>query len=507
MILGLLAKRCSGVAYNGAAVKARLTGTQLSLNTRSIRNFHDSDKQSLSMAKELKQDSVSGPIKDQAESKVSDQVAEYSKYMMNTYTRPPMLVDHGKGCYVYDTNGNKYLDMTAGIAVLALGHGHEGVSKVLYEQSKNLNHVSNLFFTKEVCELAKDVIEKTMSSYKEGNAGIYENRNASFPKIFFTNSGTEATEGALKFARKYGKHIASSGTMKVGNSDPTLASDPNLKYHFHCFTGSFHGRSTGALAVTSNPKYQTPFTPLIPGVTVSKFNETRELSSFINERTCGVIVEPIQGEGGITEATEEFLKAVRKRCDQVGAVLIYDEIQCGLGRTGKLWGHNNYSPECSPDIITLAKPLANGFPIGAIIVSDKVSQVIKVGDHGSTFGGNPLGCAVGKYVFAQISDNAFLSQVQEKGEYFKQELQKAIEPYMAKGSSNGAIVEVRGKGLMLGVEFKEAPSSIVDQALTNGLLLVAAGRNTIRFLPPLIIEKNEIDTCIQLFKKTLSETL
>ncbi|OLY80055.1 Acetylornithine aminotransferase, mitochondrial [Smittium mucronatum] len=437
---------------------------------------------------------------------VQDQIDDYSKYILNTYSRPSTFIEQGKGCYVYDSNGKEYLDATGGIAVLALGHSNEGVARVISEQSRKLCHTSNLYFTKEVGELAKDIVEKTLLHYPQGTKGIYDKSPDSAPQVFFTNSGTESTEAAIKFARKYGKQLAESGKLAVGKSDPMLASDPNLKYHLHCFTGGFHGRSTGALALTANPKYQTPFTPLLPGVTTSKFNETREIDSFINERTCGVILEPIQGEGGITEATYEFLKAVRKRCDQVGAVLIYDEIQCGLGRTGKLWAHSNYPPDCSPDIVTMAKPLANGFPMGATMVSKQVAQCIGAGDHGTTFGGNPLGCAIGKFVFDQISDPQFLKNVSDNGAYFKNQLEKVVEPYTANGSAS-PVIEVRGRGLILGVEFKENPSSIVKEAMDNGLLLVSAGRNTVRFLPPLIITKDEIDICINLFSKTLAKVL
>ncbi|PVU91822.1 hypothetical protein BB559_001030 [Furculomyces boomerangus] len=429
---------------------------------------------------------------------VETKINTFSKYIINTYSRPDIIISKGEGCFLSDSSGGKYLDFTSGIAVLALGHSDPGVAKVISEQAKKITHISNLFYSEESGDLAKLLVENTIQAYPQGNVGLYASENGKpSPRVFFTNSGTEANEGALKFARKYGKIIAKEGKLRLSKAD-MLVSDPNLKSNIHCFTGGFHGRSMGALSVTPNPKYQNPYTPLIPGVTCSLYNNINELNTFVDERTCGVIVEPIQGEGGVNIGNIEFLKALRKRCTEVGAVLIYDEIQCGLARTGKIWAHHHYPPECSPDIITCAKPLGNGFPIGAIIASEQVSQKISVGDHGTTFGGNPLGCAIGKHVFSRISQPEFLDSVTDKGVYLKETLQKLAEPYLG-----NQIVEVRGKGMIYGIQFANAPSNIVELARNNGLLLVEAGKNTIRIIPPLVITKKEIDLGIDILKDVL----
>ncbi|PVU94421.1 hypothetical protein BB561_002557 [Smittium simulii] len=436
---------------------------------------------------------------------VSSEIQGYSNYMLNTYKKPNFFLEKGEGCYLFDSSGKKHLDFTAGIAVVALGHSNPQISEIISTQSKKLVHVSNLFYTREACQLAKSLVEATLKYYPQGKVGIYEptyTNSAPTPKVFFTNSGTEANEGAIKFARKYGKIIANAGKVRVSQNN-ILKTEPNLKYHMHSFIDGFHGRSTGSLALTPNPKYQDPYTPLIPGVTFSRFNETKELNTFINELTCGVIVEPVQGEGGINTASIDFLKAVRRRCDEVGAVLIYDEIQCGLARTGNFWAHHAYPPECSPDIVTFAKPLGNGFPIGAILVSDKIAQTVNVGDHGTTFGGNPLGCAVGNYVVSQLSQQEFLSTVKENGNYLKQKLNNLASPYMG-----NQIKDVRGTGLIQGIEFKSSPSHIVKRAQELCLLLVEASKNTIRFVPPLIVTKAQIDDAVrildQIFKETFS---
>ncbi|PVV03203.1 hypothetical protein BB560_002332 [Smittium megazygosporum] len=427
---------------------------------------------------------------------VAEEIAEYSKYILNTYKRPPMIVEKGEGCYLYDSMGNKYLDFTAGIAVVALGHANPEVADILAAQAKKLVHVSNLFYTRESCQLAELLVKATLEKYPSGNKGIYE--PSTTPKVFLTNSGTEANEGAIKFARKYGKYIAAKKANNTGKSFDSL--DGIFKYNLHSFTGGFHGRSMGALSLTPNPKYQEPYTPLIPGATCSPLNDPKELDTFINDYTCGVILEPLQGEGGINRATPEFLKAVRARCDQVGAVLIYDEIQCGFGRTGKFWAHHDYPPECSPDIITFAKPLGNGFPSGGIMVSEKIAEVIGYGDHGTTFGGNPLGAVVGKYVVNTISDPKFLSNVTEVGSHLANGLNKISSPYL-----NKQILGTKGIGLIQGIQFKDSPSPIVELAKSKGLLLVEASNNTIRFVPPLIVTKDQVDTALGILEECLKE--
>ncbi|EIE77747.1 hypothetical protein G6F46_011873 [Rhizopus delemar] len=384
-----------------------------------------------------------------------DSIKEYENYTVTAYARPNLIISHGKGSYLFDTSNRKYLDFTAGIAVTALGHADEQVAQVLYDQANQLVHTSNLYYNHNAGRLAKTIVETT-----KANGGTWAR------KLFLANSGTEANEGALKFARKWGKQFPD-------------------KTEIVCFTNAFHGRSMGALSATYNPKYQKPFAPLIPGFVTSPFNDIERALEAITDKTCGVIIEPIQGEGGVHPAKAQFLEALRKRCDETNALLIFDEIQCGLGRTGKLWGHQHFSKECVPDILTMAKPLANGVPIGAIMTSEKVGDLIKIGDHGTTFGGNPLASAVALNVVNRITQPEFLKSVNEKGEYMK-ELLKLVQ-----SSHPDLIKEVRGQGLLIGVEFNKDPSPIVKMARERGLLVVTAGCNTVRIVPPLNISKEE----------------
>ncbi|KAJ2865365.1 acetylornithine aminotransferase [Coemansia aciculifera] len=400
------------------------------------------------------------------------------KFMLNTYTRPALVLSHGKGSYVYDTTGREYLDFTAGIAVTALGHSHPEVAAVVADQATKLVHCSNLYHNEWAPTLAQRIVTATTDAYPQGTQGIYAKDDGG-ARVFFSNSGTEANEGALKFARKYGKHAVATGKLGKAVSE-AVHGDPNLKSGLVSFTGGFHGRSMGALSLTANPKYQKPFTPLIPGVVTARYNSIPEMSTFVDERTCGVIVEPIQGEGGIHAAHVDFMRALRRRCDQVGALLIYDEIQCGLGRSGHLWAHHMLPADCSPDIVTMAKPLANGIPIGAILVSPKVSEIIHTGDHGTTFGGNPLACRVGCTVLDHINTPEFLAHVNEAGEVLERELSGLLAPFIG-----GVVVEQRGTGLLRGVQLSSDPSRLIELARDRGLLLVSAANNTIRLVPPL----------------------
>ncbi|CAO3607804.1 unnamed protein product [Cunninghamella blakesleeana] len=388
-----------------------------------------------------------------------EKINKFNKYTVTTYGRPDIIVERGKGCYLYDSAGREYLDFTAGIAVVGLGHADEGVAQVISEQSKKLIHISNLYHNEHAGELAEQLIENTNKHHPQSPWAS---------KVFLANSGTEANEGALKFARKWGK---------------TFSQD---KIKVIAFTNAFHGRSMGALSATYNPKYQKPFAPLIPGFITAPYNDIDATLKLIDDQTCGVIIEPIQGEGGIHPATEEFLAALRKRCNETNTLLIYDEIQCGLGRTGKLWGHQNFSEACQPDILTSAKPISNGVPMGAIITSEKVGDLIKLGDHGTTFGGNPLASAVARHVVGRISDENFLKSVNDKGKILKGYLNQLQEKYPE------TIKEVRGNGLLLGVEMKKDPAPLVKLARERGLLIVTAGCNTVRVIPPLIINEKEM---------------
>lgn len=300
--------------------------------------------------------------------------------------------------------------------------------------------------------------------------------------VFIANSGTEANEAAIKFARKAGKVVDPSGA----------------KHELVSFNNSFHGRTMGALSATPNPKYQKPFSPMIPGFKYGTYNDIAAINDLVTEETCGVIVEPIQGEGGVIVASEEFLVALAARCKAVGAVLIYDEIQCGLSRTGTFWAHASLPKSAHPDIISTAKALGNGFPIGATIVNKNVSEKIAVGDHGTTFGGNPLACRLAHYIVSRLSDPVLQSSVLAKSEIFL----KHFDALRAKYPS--LISEVRGKGLILGLQLTQDPSPIVTAARERGLLIITAGTNTLRFVPSLTITEEEIAEGIRVLDEAMS---
>lgn len=378
---------------------------------------------------------------------------------MTTYSRPEFILTSAKGSYLYDLDQKKYIDFTSGIAVVSLGHSDPEISKIMYEQSSTLMHSSNLYHNPWTLELSKQLVDKTKQFDGMHDAS----------RVFLCNSGTEANEAALKFARKHGKSISETKT------------------EFITFKTSFHGRTMGALSVTPNPKYQAPFSPLIPGVHVATPNDIESVRQLINENTCGVIIEPVQGEGGVHPMDVEFLVQLKQLCKQNNAVLIYDEIQCGMGRTGTLWAHSKLPKEAHPDILTMAKALGNGFPIGATMITEDVEKVLKVGDHGTTFGGNPLGSRIGCHVLGRIANDEFLANVNQKSEFLQLKLNQLKEKY------SDEIVEVRGQGLILGVECKNDPSKVVEKARDLGLLIITAGGNVIRFVPPLTIENETIE--------------
>lgn len=301
-------------------------------------------------------------------------------------------------------------------------------------------------------------------------------------RVFICNSGSEANEAAIKFARKVGKF--------GGNESKT---------EFVSFNNSFHGRTMGSLSATPNKKYQAPFGPMVPGFKYGNVGDIEALKELVTENTCGVIIEPIQGEGGVHAASEEFLVALRRRCNEVGAVLIYDEIQCGLGRTGSLWAHGVLPKEAHPDIMTTAKALANGVPIGATIVTEKVAEKIVIGDHGTTFGGNPLATRVAHHVFTRLSDKNMLKEVQRKGEVFKNQLEKLKTKYPE------LITEIRGRGLIIGVQLTKDPGAIVTKCRDNGLLILTAGTNTLRIVPPLVITDEQINEGLRILDGVLEQ--
>jgi acetylornithine/N-succinyldiaminopimelate aminotransferase len=382
------------------------------------------------------------------------------KYLAQTYTRPSFVLTRGEGMYVFDTDGKKYLDCAAGIAVNALGYSDPQLIKAIQDAAAGLLHTSNLFYTESQVALAQALVEKSFAD-----------------KVFFSNTGTEAMEGALKFARKY---HAERG-------------DVNRK-NFVAFHSSFHGRTMGALAVTDSEKYQAPFRPLMPGVAFADFNDLDSARAAITDETAAVIIEPVQGEGGIYPASDEFMRGLRVLCDERGALLIFDEIQCGLGRTGKLWAHEWSG--VTPDIMALAKPLAGGLPIGAFLMTDKVASAIHMGEHGTTFGGGPFITSVALSVFNRISDPKFLSHVNETGNYLMERLAEINSPH---------IKEVRGRGLMIGVEMDIDAAKIRDLGYSQGLLLIQAREKVVRFVPPLIMQKIHVDELVEKLGKILAQ--
>ncbi|ODV90779.1 hypothetical protein CANCADRAFT_2505 [Tortispora caseinolytica NRRL Y-17796] len=403
-----------------------------------------------------------------AASKSAQFVEEYLPYMLATYSRPLPVFQKGEGSILIDIEGRKYIDFTAGIAVNSLGHCDPEVSAVIAKQASTLVHASNLYHNDKTGPLCKKLVEVTRKS------------GTDMSHAFICNSGTEANEAALKFARKVGK----------------LTSED--KVELVSFKNSFHGRTMGALSVTPNLKYQAPFLPMVGAVKYGDYNNADQLAELITDKTCGVIVEPVQGEGGVNVGHSDFFKALRNRCNETGAVLIYDEIQSGVSRTGTFWAHQAFGVDAHPDIITMAKALGNGFPIGGVLVNNMVSDAIKVGDHGTTFGGNPLACAVADHVLDRVTAEDFLEGVNERSWMFVEELERLKSKY------SNMITEVRGRGLFLGLQLNRDPADIITAARERGLLIITAGTNTLRFLPPLNIEKSLIKEGLEILDEALS---
>ena len=393
---------------------------------------------------------------------ISDLIEAASKHLVHTYNRPEVVFERGQGVYLYDSDGKEYLDFMSGIAVNGLGHSDPEWVEAVSSQAAQLTHVSNLFHTAPQLELARRLVENSFAD-----------------RVFFANTGSEANEGAVKFARKWAKsHFHSNKTKIVA------------------FSGGFHGRSIGALSLTYKEHYRAPFAPLMPGVTFVHFNDLEATRLAVDDDTCAVIVEPIQGEGGVNPATAEFLQGLRALCDKHHALLIFDEVQCGLGRTGQLWAYQNYA--ITPDIMTLAKPLAGGLPIGAILVTQAVADVIQPGDHGSTFAGGPLICRAAQVVFDRINQPEFLQQVVANGFYLQEKLRQLDAPQ---------ILAVRGLGLLVGVELDTAVAPITTAAREKGLLIISAGEMVLRLAPPLIITKEQIDTAVAILAECLQENV
>ncbi|GAA0143539.1 transaminase [Lithospermum erythrorhizon] len=387
-------------------------------------------------------------------------IEDENKYLVGTYARTPLVLTSGKGCELFDIDGKEYLDLTSGIAVNALGHGDVDWVEALVKQANTLSHVSNIYYSLPQIELAKRLVTNSFAD-----------------RVFFTNSGTEATEAAIKFARKFQR------TLHSGDQKPP--------FEFIAYSNCFHGRTMGALALTYKEHYRIPFEPVMPGVHFLEYGDTEASVKLIQSgKIAAVFVEPIQGEGGIYRAKKQFLQSLRDACDQTGALLVYDEVQCGLGRTGHLWAHEPYG--VYPDIMTLAKPLAGGLPIGAVLVKEKVSDAINFGDHGSTFAGSPLVCHAATVTFDKISDPSFLASVSKKGKYFKELLVEKL-------GSNPHVKEVRGAGLIIGIELDVSASALVDACRESGLLVLTAGKgNVVRIVPPLIISEEELNLAAEI---------
>lgn len=381
--------------------------------------------------------------------------------VMNTYGRFDVVFERGLGSRLYDISGREYIDFVSGVAVNCLGHSHPAIIKAITEQSSRLIHISNYYWNTQHTLLAEKLTE-----------------NSDHSKVFFCNSGTEAVEGALKVARKYGK-------LK-GDEDKNVILYMN---------NSFHGRSMGALSVTGQPKYQREFMPLIGGVKAVEFNDIEDLRRSFDENVCGIIIEPIQGEGGINPADVEFLKEAEKLCREFDALLIFDEIQCGIGRLGSLFAYSKFG--VIPDVICLAKALGGGFPIGAFVTNERASVALVPGDHGSTYGGNPLGSAVSLAVLRELIDGGIISTVDEKGNYIREKLLGLREKY-------GLIKEIKGMGLLIGISLED-PKGFMNACFSKGLLVVTAGADVVRLLPPLNVTLEDIDAALGIIEAVMME--
>lgn len=387
-------------------------------------------------------------------------------FMATTYARPPIVLSRGKGLRVWDTTGKPYLDFTAGIAVTGLGHSDEQIADIMNDQARTLVHCSNLYMNEWTPRLSESLVTKTKESGAMADAS----------RVFVCNSGSEANEAALKFSRRY-------ASQQSPNKTDILS-----------FNGSFHGRTYGALSATPTPKYQKPFLPMVPGFSYADLNSKSALEHITNN-TAAVIVEPVQGEGGIHPANLEWLASVRQKCNETGSLLIYDEIQCGLGRTGDLWAHAAFGPDAQPDILTMAKALGNGYPIGATMITERVNNSLSIGDHGTTYGGNPLACRVGLHVLERICDPRLLENVRARSSQIVKRAQK--------WAADGLIEEVRGRGLILGLQLKDKPDALVSYAREKGLLVITAGSNTLRLVPALTISESEADEGLAIIEKGL----
>lgn len=386
------------------------------------------------------------------------------EHLFHTYNRYQISLDRGEGVHLYDADGKEYVDFGAGIAVFALGYNNKEYNDALKAQIDKLIHTSNYFYNEPAAKAAKAITEVS-----------------GMDRVFFTNSGTEAIEGAIKLAKKY-------AYLKDGSTDHEIIAMQH----------SFHGRSMGALAVTGNRHYQEAFGPMIPGIKFAQYNNLASVEELVNDKTCAIIFETVQGEGGIYPAKPEFIKGVRKLCDEKGILLILDEIQCGMGRTGTMFAYEQYGVK--PDILTVAKALGCGVPVGAFLAREEVAKALVPGDHGTTYGGNPLACAAAVKVLELFKKQNVLDNVKKVSAYLEKKLDEIVAEY-------DYVVERRGLGLMQGLEINtdvKDLKKVIAACLDNGLILFTAGTNVIRFVPPLVISEADVDEMIAKLKKALA---
>jgi acetylornithine/N-succinyldiaminopimelate aminotransferase len=400
--------------------------------------------------------------------KPDSRLLDAEKFLLPTYKRQPVVMTHGRGAYIYDATGKKYLDFLGGIAVNALGHAHPGIVRVIRREAARAIHLSNLYHNAYQGPLARKLA---------GWSGL--------DRVFFSNSGTEAIDGALKLARLFGRQSneAAGTTAK--------------KHRFLALENSFHGRTFGAISVTSTEKYRLPFAPVVPGAQFVRFNDVADLEAKFDGTVCGILLESIQGEGGIYPVSEAFWNRARSLATQHGALLIADEIQCGLGRTGRFFGYQKFSSK--PDIALIAKPLAAGLPLGAILTTEEVASRVSPGMHGTTFGGGPLACAVALEFLKIIEDEKLLENIRLRGAELRDGLTKLAAKF-------GFIREVRGEGLMIGVELSIEGAPFVSEAMQRGLLINCTHDFTLRLLPPFIITRAQVREFLRLFEIVLATT-
>jgi acetylornithine/N-succinyldiaminopimelate aminotransferase len=384
------------------------------------------------------------------------------QYLFSTYKRAELYCSHGSGAYVYDMSGKRYLDFLAGISVNSLGYNHPRIVRVLVEQGQRLIHNSNLFYHPYQGLLAKRLVEISGMS-----------------KAFFTNSGTEAIEASLKIARAYGH-----------------AQNRKDKSLILTLENSFHGRTLGALSITSQEQYQAPFRPLIPDIEIVREFTPDALQKVFSDRVCALVIEPVQGEGGVVPLPADFVIAGRELCDRYDALLIADEIQCGMGRTGKYFAFEHYG--IKPDVITLAKSLAAGYPLGAMLGNARVAESLKPGDHGTTFGGGPLACRLALEVMDVIEEQGLIANVNDLGKYL-------VDGLKSISSRHGMMGEIRGKGLMIGIQMGSQAKEVVNRLLKNGIIANAAHETVLRLLPPFVISRGDIDTFLGVLDSVMGE--